>query len=133
MIVVRARKLISEPKSPAVVASSAQVEYFVWDEETQQHSGPFTRSQMVEKALPDGTNVCISDGKGGFGVWQDVTELIAPPHQMPREEEAYRDGSYGAAELTRQESAAAAARLRKQSSVNERAKAVASRMGGAGS
>ena len=109
---------------------SAPVEYYVWDDETEMHAGPFTRLELVEKDLPAGTSVCTGDGSGRFSEWQDVTDFITPTHAQPRVEEAYWSAAnvpYGQRGRTRQQSAAMAAQLRKQSSVNEKAKGAASR------
>ena len=115
--------------SPSL-GSSAPVEYYVWDDETEMHTGPFTRLELERKDLSVGTSVCTGDGAGGFHEWQDVTDFITPTHAQPRVEEAYRSAvnvPYGQRGLTRQQSAAMAAQLRKQSSVNEKAKAAASK------
>ena len=87
---------------------------------------------MVTKGYPTDTLVCLGDGNGGFGEWQDVTELITPPDELPREEDTYRElGRTGrCSSLTRQQSAEAAALLFKQSSRNVKAQSAAERVVG---
>jgi hypothetical protein len=136
-LAAQVRAKLAERKSPTVrsspetrMASSAHIEVYLWDDERGSHTGPFSRVEIAEKVLPAGTFVCISDGKGGFHEWQDVTDFVSPPHEQPREEDKYN----GSESLTRVQSAAAAARLRRESSVNVKAKAAASRtVGGGGS
>ena len=113
-----------------MVASSAQVDYYVWDTDRAEPVGPYTKSDLVDMDPPAGTQVCTSDGKDGFHDWMDVSAFIAPggAHQQPREEAAYNSSH----DLTREQSAALAGRLRQQSSVNEKARAAAQRSVGGG-
>ena len=112
--------------------------YYVWDVETAAHVGPFSRLEMVTKGYPTDTLVCLGDGNGGFGEWQDVTELITPPDELPREEDAYREeqgdpgrrGRGGSSTMTRQQSATAAGELFKQSSRNMKARSAVERVSG---
>ena len=127
-----------EPEVDAEAEAKPEPSYYVYDDETKAHAGPFSRLEMVTKGYPTDTLVCLGDGNGGFGEWQDVTELITPPDELPREEDAYREeqgdpgrrGRGGSSTMTRQQSATAAGELFKQSSRNMKARSAVERVSG---
>jgi hypothetical protein len=128
----KAARAVRPTAAQTEAAAEMDPSYYVWDVETAAHVGPFSRLEMITKGYPTDTLVCLGDGNGGFGEWQDVTELITPPDELPREEDTYRElGRTGrCSSLTRQQSAEAAALLFKQSSRNVKAQSAAERVVG---
>ena len=128
----KAARAVRPTAAQTEAAAEVDPSYYVWDVETASHVGPFSRLEMVTKGYSTDTLVCLGDGNGGFGEWQDVTELITPPDELPREEDTYRElGRTGrCSSLTRQQSAEAAALLFKQSSRNVKAQSAAERVVG---